>query len=497
MLFLLLELCLANGEQKDLTYNNEKTKITKMSWSLNRRSVLAGMVALPACRASGKKLDAEIIVLGAGLSGLHAARILSAEGKDVMLLEGSERIGGRLHTVDHGALGYTEGGGEQIGASYARLIDTATQLDVSLIPDSPIRRSTTYYYQGQNYSADQWKDLKPSPFPEAFAGSSPSGPLLTLAGRNNPLKAPEDWFDPRFVDYDISAQDFLLSAGFDGDAQKLIDQALNGNSLRRYSMMNLYRTLQLYAQSRDMGPSMSVAGGAQRLPEAMAASLPRKVKTGQMIKKIMTEEDQVVIETQAGKSYRAEKCICALPFGALRHIEIKAFMPAEQVTAIDELPYTQIMQVHMKAKKAFWEEDGLALDMWTDLPVERIFADRGDDGNPNGLFRVWINGRGARRSVWTEREKIAERIKAYMKTVRPASEGLFDVLTVQDWTETNPLAGGAYMHWAPGQIRKWAAIMGQPSSRLIFAGEHLSRLHTGMEGAMESGENAAFHLLDM
>jgi monoamine oxidase len=59
------------------------------------------------------------------------------------------------------------------------------------------------------------------------------------------------------------------------------------------------------------------------------------------------------------------------------------------------------------------------------------------------------------------------------------------------WTPENPLAGGAYMHWAPGQVARWAEGMGAPAGRLHFAGEHLSRTYTGMEGAMESGENAA------
>lgn len=464
---------------------------------MNRRMVLGGLAALPACRASDAKLDAEVIVLGAGLAGLHAARLLSGEGKDVMVLEGSSRIGGRVHTLDHGELGHTEGGGEQIGASYARLIDTARELDVSLIPDSPTRRGTNYYYQGKNYTAAQWKGLKAAPFPPPFEGSSPSGPLFALASQSNPLSSAEDWINPNFSKYDVSAQDFLLEAGFNGDAQKVIDQALNGNNLRSYSMMNLYRSLQLNTQSRGMGASMSVQGGAQRLPEAMAESLHRKVKTGQMIKTITVKGDKVAVETATGKSYSASYCVCALPFGALRHVVIKAFMPAEQSTAIRELPYTQIRQIHMKARTKFWEKDGLEADMWTDLPIERIFADRGENGKPNGLFRVWINGTGAGRSVWEDNSKIAERVKAYMKTVRPASEGLFDVLNIQDWTRENPLSGGAYMHWAPGQIGKWAANMGASTSRLAFAGEHLSRLHTGLEGAMESGENAAFYLLDM
>jgi len=468
-----------------------------MAIKLDRRMVLGGLAALPACRASDSKLDAEIIILGAGLSGLHAARLLASEGKDVMVLEGSSRIGGRLQTLNHDDHGYTEGGGEQIGASYARLIDTARELDITLIPDTPTRRETSYYYQGQSYTPEAWRTLDNPPFPPPFQGRSPSGTLFALAGKNNPLTTAEDWLDPRFAEYDISARGFLLKAGFNSDAQDVIEQALNGNSLRSYSMMNLYRTLQLYTQSRNMGASMSVKGGAQRLPEAMASSLPRNVKTEQIIETITVESDKVIIETTTGKTYRATDCICTLPFGALRNITIKAFIPEAQSAAIKSLPYTQILQIHMKAQTSFWEQDELAVDMWTDLPIERIFADRKADGKPNGLFRIWVNGRGARRSIWENRSEISKRVSAYMKTVRPASEGKFDILAVQDWTKSNPLAGGAYMHWAPGQIGQWAETMAKPASKLVFAGEHLSRLHTGMEGAMESGENAAFHLLDM
>ena len=466
-----------------------------MAQTLDRRMVLGGLAALPACRASGSRLNAEVIILGAGLAGLHAARLLSAEGKDVLVLEGSSHIGGRLQTLDHGEFGYTEGGGEYIAANSARLIDTARALGVDLIPGKDIHQETAYFLNGKTYAPGDWKVLTPPPFPPPFEGREPSAPLLALARKNNPLTQADDWRDPRFSAYDISAQDFLTQAGFNGDAQKVIAQALDGNSLRSFSMMNLYRALQLNPQPQNMAGSMLVKNGAQRLPEAMAASLPSKVKLNQVVTSISVEAETVLIETENGKTYRAAQCICAIPFSALRNISLKTFMPEAQSAAIRELPYTQILQIHMKAKLPFWEKDGLPANMWTDLPIERILANTGDDGKPNGLFRVWINGRGATRSIWAERSKISERVTAYMKTVRPASEGQFDILAVQDWTKTNPLAGGAYMHWAPGQISNWADSMAVSSSRLAFAGEHLSRLHIGMEGAMESGENAASYLL--
>lgn len=463
--------------------------------NLNRRFVLAGLAALPACRASGSKLDAQIIILGAGLAGLRAAQILSAGGKDVLVLEGSSRIGGRVHTLEHGELGFTEGGGAEIKPNYARVIRAAKAANLKLIKSTTDDRQTAYYYQGQSYMPEAWKrSVKPN-FPAPFGTAVPTAPLTELAAKANPLKAPEDWSRSKFNSYDISAQDFLLKAGFQGDAQKLIEQSFDGNLLRNFSMMNLYRNAALNAQSNDVGESLIVEGGAQRLPEAMAQSLPRAVMLGQMVKTITSESDKVIIETAGGKTYCAAQCLCALPFGALRNVSIKAFMPQAQSAAIRELPHTQVLQIHLKADSAFWDKDGLPANMWTDLPLEQIFAELDAQGQPTGLFRVSINGRGATRSVWEDRAALPERLGAYMKTVRPASEGKFDVLAVQDWTTKNTLAGGAYSHWAPGQITQWAEDMGRPGSNLAFAGDQFGRGHTGMEGAMESAENAARQLL--
>lgn len=472
-----------------------------MTIKLSRRDTIAGLgaamgaFALPACRSSDKGFDAEVIILGAGLSGLHAARILAGEGKDVLVLEGSNRIGGRLYTLDHGDGYYTEGGGEQVGASYARIIDTASQLGVTLDPDSSVPRKTSYFYKGKLYAPDEWAGLEAHPFPAPFKGSSAGSPLFRLAAKNNPLQSPTDWRDPTFAEHDISATEFLKQHGFDAEARRVMDVALNGNSLDTYSMMNLYRSLQLFSQSRDMGPSLSVKGGAQRLPEAMAASLPRPVLTGSKVIMIETNQTGVLIRTNANKTYRAEHCICALPFPALGSITIHPGLPSIPNEAVQGLPYTQIYQIHFQADKPFWEQDGLPADMWTDSPLERIFANRDKDGSPTGIFRAWINGAGTNPWAGKNASESSRQFLSEFERIRPAASGTLKVLGTADWTTANPRSGGAYMHWAPGQISQWAGKMGTPAGRLSFAGEHLSYLHTGMEGAMESGENAALALL--
>lgn len=466
-----------------------------MTIMLNRRLVLGSLAALPACRSSKKGFDAEVIILGAGLSGLHAARLLEAERKDVLVVEASNRIGGRIHTLDHGEFGRTEGGGEQVGASYARIIDTALKLGVTLTPDTGTRRETAYFYQNKLMGQDAWKNLSPHPFAPPYQGANPGSPLFALAAQKNPLSAAQDWRDPRYEAYDISAADFLKSEGFDAEARRVIEIALNGNTLVTYSMMNLYRSLQLYNQSHEMGASLSIDGGAQRLPEAMAKSLKRKVRTGQKINQIEASSDNVTVQTDAGNTYRALHCICTIPFGAMRNVSIIAPVSKAQSLAMTSLPYTQIYQVHFRANTRFWESDGLPVDMWTDSPAERIFANYDTNGNPTGIFRAWVNGTPA--NFWSSTLSVETAFKEIFKTVRPASQGDIDMFAIQNWTDSNPLAGGAYMHWAPGQISNMAATMGQSAGRLSFAGEHLSYLHTGMEGAMESAESASFALLDI
>ncbi|MGJ8563028.1 MAG: flavin monoamine oxidase family protein [Alphaproteobacteria bacterium] len=465
-----------------------------MTIDIDRRLVLGGLAALSACRSPRKELDAEVIIIGAGLSGLHAARLLVSEGKDVLVLEGSYRIGGRLHTLDHGKSGFTEGGGEQVGANYARIIDTARNLGVPLRPDTRRPQPSSYYYKDKLLGPDDWKNLDGHPFAPPFNGATPAAPLFALAARENPLTSPMDWRDKSFKAHDISANAFLKSKGFDDEARRVMEIALNGNNLDSYSMMNLYRTVQTFTQARSMGPSLSIKNGAQRLPEAMANSLPRNVKTGQMIAAIEASTDVVTITTKDGKTYRAPHCICTLPFAALRSVKISAPFASQQYYAIKNLPYTQIYQVHFRANSPFWEKDGLPTDMWTDSPIERIFTQYDENNKPTGLFRAWINGDQA--STWAASHDPKAKFISEFKKIRPASEGDVAILSLQNWTKSNALAGGAYMHWAPKQIPLMAENMSKPAGRLSFAGEHLSYLQTGMEGAMESAENAAFSLMD-
>jgi monoamine oxidase len=465
-----------------------------MRAEIDRRELLAGAaaIALAGCGpASRRRKDADVIVIGAGLSGLFAAMQLEAEGFRVSVLEASQRIGGRLWTLDD-LPGRPEAGGSQVGQTYARIRYAAQKTGVAIFDNPPAAREDRALFLGDRMILQSaWAGAAENPFPGAFKPLPPDAALFAASGRDNPFEKPDAW---RAAARDLSAAEHLEALGFNEDARRLINVALNANDLSTYSMINVWRTLQLYAVDAAIGPTGDIENGSQRLPEAMAAKLASPVTLDARVDSVTADRAGVVVRAGT-RQLAADFCILALPFPALSKIAIDPAPTGAQRDAIAGLPYTQIMQVHLEPETAFWDVDRMPAGMWTDGPLERIFPVK-DKAGAIVAFTAWINGEPARTLSAQSDEAIAAIAQNELRRLRPASDGKVRTRKIVRWTQGASYAGGAYMHWAPGQVVRWASVIGAPIGPIHFAGEHLSFLHTGMEGAMEAGQAAASAVID-
>lgn len=477
---------------------------------ISRRRWLQGVSGIATIAATSPVLGTQsqiktkpidVIVIGAGLAGLNAALLLEDFGLRVRVLEASSRVGGRLYTLDDVA-GKPEAGGNQIGAAYARIVDTASRLGLKLEPNarSPLLREDriVLHIKGKRYSLAEWGKSAENPMPDAYKALPPDRVLSRLIGAN-PFTNIVEWRDPKHAAFDVSVTQMLAKRGISKDVMSLLEvsNAL-GDTLAETSLLNLY-----YSQSnineilKIKGPIQNVVGGNQRLPEAMAKALKGDVLLNRRIAAVDAAGDEVVVRTEAGEVHRARFVVCALPLPAMRSIAFTPALPSQHALAVAQLAYGKVTQLHIEVTRPFWGDDGLSPYIWSDGPLERVFPqDSKGDGNPASLI-VWINGAGTTSWDKSDDHALAQRALDELAKVYPASRGALKFAKRIAWHRAGLAGGGAgaWANWAPGQITQFSNVLSVPHGRIHFAGEHTGHTLRGMEAAMESGERAATEIL--
>lgn len=476
---------------------------------LNRRTILkmsAGALATasaPAYPKTDNRYDA--VVVGAGLSGLHAAMLLEEQGLRVLTLEGRDRIGGRVYTLMD-VPGKPEAAGELMGANYARMIRSAADLGVELVEPQPLGAAAGRYYhiRGKSFSAEEWPDHELNPLSGDDRQILPDRMLFTLSHRNNPLSGqPLDaWIQPEFQKYDIPQDRYLKEfLGFNDETIRLMntvvhtDHMSNTSALhecRRYAVGEFNRSVAL--SKSDKPRSLQVKGGNSLLPLAMANSLKNGVLKNKSVYAFDDQGDQVSVHCEDGTTYKAKQVVCSMPYPVMRNVKFWPRLPERMAQAVDEIDYGISIQVHFLIKRNFWEDDGLPSSIWSDAPFERFAVlGRGAGGAPSSAI-AFINGDEAFKYNLMTDKQVADYTLRELARVRPSIEGALEPILVQS-CHRNVHGAGDWVFWRPGQVTQFAAHMREPHGNIHFCGEHTALMERGMEGAFESGERAALDVL--
>lgn len=482
-----------------------------MPMNLNRRRFLAAGTAALAYPVIGQfgraqSYNCDVVVVGAGLSGLNAARHLEMEGVRVCVVEARERIGGRVLTLN-GMNGIHEAGGQGIGLGYARMVSTADELDL-LSPESRPRaavlrqRSSALYINDQTFSTKEaWASSEENPFVGENRNLFPSELARSLIGKLNPLEAAEDWLKPKHASDDIPLRQVFAAAGLNERALTLTTDTNpsygdGGNAIS--ALMHFFNSAWIKRQFAFLEPGQTpfatIKGGNQRIPEGMANLLKGPVRTGFVLKHVDHNQSGVTLTSTNGQNIRAKHAIFTLPTPAMQKVRFSPSLPDLRGEAIQTLPYSRVYQGFFAIEKPFWESDGLPMTYWTDTLAARQFTLPGEDGAP-AYVQTWSTGLAAKALDAMPREQALKTLLDDIHKIRPATKGAIRPVRIWSWQQ-EAFSGGTYVAWGPGHITKYAEAYAQPHENLFFAGEHTSRLDRGMEGAMESGERVAFEILD-
>lgn len=443
-----------------------------------------------------RTLDADVIIIGAGLAGLQAALLLQDEGARVLVVEASNRVGGRVHTLDT-VDGRPEAGGSEVGSGYARTLSMLSRIGSPATykwADS-IQLPFALHVHGKLIDPATWDKSELNDLPANERTSFGMGPFaLTqiFLPRPNPLEDLTSWMDPKHASLDVPFNTWLRSRGVSDAALRYLDAIVSADSAQDISALWQIRGAKVSPLMGSVDSLRSLVDGMSRLPEGMRGLLKGDVRLDSPVTAIRERGDHMEVIVRGRRTLRAGRVICTVPLPVLRGIRIEPGLPKLQQEAVNQIPYTRGLSVFFRIDKPYWDEDGMPASTWTLGPLGRVFRhSKADGGYYLWNFKSGLSARGYERL--TDKEAGERALREFI-AVRPSVEGRIAPIAVTSW-DRNPWTLGHLPYRAPGQVAKFGSVLGAAHGRLHFAGDHTAVLMTGMEGAMESGERAALEVL--
>ncbi|WP_308909782.1 flavin monoamine oxidase family protein [Pseudokordiimonas caeni] len=440
----------------------------------------------------------DVIVVGAGLAGLSAARQLLAAGKSVTLIEAQERVGGRTDSRAGPGGTWLDVGAQWIGSKHSRMQALADELGVDTFK-THTDGGIIFNWNGRQHA---YRGLIPRINPFALVNFALAQLKLDWMARKVDLAKPweqSQWdhetFESWIRRHTVGKKAHALFTAY--------TNAVFATEPKNVSLLHaLYYThssggSEWLSKSTGGAQETRFAGGTQAVAKALAAALPPDVlRLGLPVRRVQTTKDGVAVT--AGKElFLAKRLVMAVPPALIPTIDFQPILSPKRAQLLQRMPMGSVIKGQAVYATPFWRGRGLSGQVVSNEGPVKIMFDNSTADGKTGVLTGFFEGEAA--IAWSERTD-AERQAAFRDcAVRYFGPEAADMVHFEQkvWA-ADPWARGCYSaHFAPGVWTQFGDVLRRPEGRVHFAGTETAVEFSGyMEGAVRSADRVVAEVID-
>ncbi|MCK9250907.1 MAG: FAD-dependent oxidoreductase [Solirubrobacteraceae bacterium] len=441
----------------------------------------------------------DVVVVGAGLAGLAAARALTAAGRSVVVVEARDRVGGRLMGHELGAGGTVEVGGQWVGPRQVRVNAWIDELGLERV-ETHDEGDNRFEHRGR---LSRYRGPIPKVNPLVLADVAQAQAWLDRMAARVPLDAP--WRAPKADAWDGQTFETAIrriartTAG--REFFRLMAQAVFAAEPRELSLLHALFYLRSGGGFEQL---VSVAGGAQqhrivggahRIAERAAETLGDRILLGAPVRRIDTDGNTVTVRGD-GVEARAGHVIVALPPTLAGRIIYDPLLPGRRDQLTQRMPQGSVIKCMAVYDEPFWRRDGLSGQATgTTGPVKVVFDNTPSTGGV-GVLLGFLEGDHARTlGAASPDERRRAVVDCFVRFFGPRAADPLEFVE-RSWAEEEFTRGCYSAFMPPGVMTSLGPELRRPCGRIHWAGTETAEVYCGyMDGAISSGERAAAEVL--
>ena len=443
---------------------------------------------------------ADVLIVGAGLAGLVAARDLIAAGRSVLVLEARDRVGGRIVNEPLGDGKVVEMGGQWAGPTQDRLLAVASELGIETFPTYDTGKKVLHF----NGKRGTYGGTIPRISPLVLADVGQAQGRLEALAKRVPTNAPWTARNADKLDGQTFAT-WIRRNTATRSARMLLTLGAEAVFAAEPGDLSMLHVLFYSHAAGSFQRLIDTTGGAQQdrfvggsalIADRLAAALGDVVRLSAPVTRIEVASDGGVTATTPAGRFESRRVIVTAPPLLAGRIDYEPALPHWREQLTQRTPMGSVIKCQVVFDEPFWRADGLSGQATGDGEGTRVVFDNSPpDGSP-GILLAFLEGDEARRlgrePAAVRRRAVIDSLVRYFGPLAGKPERYLERDCQQErWT------GGCYgTLFGPNVWTRYGHALSAPVGPIHWAGTETATVWAGyMDGAVRSGERAAAEVL--